>query len=692
MNRPANLLTGRLLGFSPCCLSVVALIAVHLALGLGAVSRKSMTFDEGIHVTGGLSYWRTNDYRLQPENGNWSQRFVALPAWLAGFTAPEFIGTAWQSADVRGLEGELFYSSGNDADTLLARSRLAMALPSAILALVVFVWSRRLFGTAGGLISLTLYAFSPTILANGFLTTSDLFAALFLLVAAGAQWSMLWRITPFTFATAAVCTAGALLCKSSGVLLLPIGVALLVMRMFYADPAVIACGRPRLLSGRATQVLLFATVGAVEFLAVVLLIWASFGFRYAAFATQVETAQFEIPWSDVEGGLSPVSHGIVQFVRHRKLLPEAYVYGLSQLLTTKDRSSYFHGQLSWTGWTLFFPASLLLKTPLELFLLLGIIAASALRWRAKSRIPTSTGPTEAPPTMRGVIPLLALWTVYWAFAIASGLNIGHRHLLPTYPPMFILCGAAGAWFSTSSTLALRRPLNLVVIRVLVTVLLTAYAAEGLWFWPDYLAYFNVLAGGPRHAYRWFVDSSLDWGQDLKELRPWLDISPDEAGAHAPVYLSYFGVARPDYYQIHAAQLPGKGIPLPPRLPPPLEPGLYCVSATMLEQVYSRPRGRWNAAYEQLYQQGREFVDVLRGRGVDHNTTSLTPDEQRACALFEELRWARLCSFLRAREPDDLVGYSILLYRITESELANALDGPPVELLQRPETEVAPAPP
>lgn len=687
MNRPANLLTGRSLAFSPCWLPVGALIAVHLALGLGAASRKSMTFDEGIHVTGGLSYWRTNDYRLQPENGNWSQRLVALPAWLAGFTAPEFTGPAWQTADVRGLEGELFYGSGNDADTLLARSRLAMALPSAVLAVVVFVWSRRLFGTAGGLISLTLYAFSPTMLANGFLTTSDLFAALFLLAAVGTQWSLLWRITPLTFATAAVCTAGALLCKSSGALLLPIGVALLVMRMFYADPAVIACGRPRLLSGRTAQVLLFATVGAVEVLTVALLVWASFGFRYAAFGTQVETAQFEIPWSDVEGGLSPVSHGIVQFVRHRKLLPEAYVYGLSQLLTTKDRSSYFHGQLSWTGWTLFFPASLLLKTPLELFFLLGI-AASALRWRAKSGIPTSTGPTEVPTTMRGVIPLLVLWTVYWVFAIASGLNIGHRHLLPTYPPMFVLCGAAGAWFSTNSTLALRRPSK---VRVLVTVLLTAYAAEALSFWPHYLAYFNVLAGGPRHAYRWFVDSSLDWGQDLKELRSWLDIHLDESSAHAPVYLSYFGVARPDYYQIHAAQLPGKGISLSPRLPLPLAPGLYCVSATMLEQVYSRPRGRWNVLYEQLYQQGREFVGALKNRG-DASVESLSLDEQKACALFEELRWARLCSFLRAREPDDSVGYSILLYRLTEAELTNALDGPPVELLPRLETEIAPASP
>ena len=39
-----------------------------------------------------------------------------------------------------------------------------------------------------------------------------------------------------------------------------------------------------------------------------------------------------------------------------------------------------------------------------------------------------------------------------------------------------------------------------------------------------------------------------------------------------------------------------------------------------------------------------------------------------------------------REPDNEVGYSILIYRVTDDELSRALDGPPVELLERPEIE------
>jgi hypothetical protein len=52
-----------------------------------------------------------------------------------------------------------------------------------------------------------------------------------------------------------------------------------------------------------------------------------------------------------------------------------------------------------------------------------------------------------------------------------------------------------------------------------------------------------------------------------------------------------------------------------------------------------------------------------------------------------LRFARLTSYLRGREPDDEIGYSILVYRLTDADLAEALDGPPRELLPMPEADI-----
>ena len=46
---------------------------------------------------------------------------------------------------------------------------------------------------------------------------------------------------------------------------------------------------------------------------------------------------------------------------------------------------------------------------------------------------------------------------------------------------------------------------------------------------------------------------------------------------------------------------------------------------------------------------------------------------------EYVRFRRLAAFLRQREADDNVGYSILVYHVSADELSRALDGPPVEL-------------
>jgi hypothetical protein len=48
-------------------------------------------------------------------------------------------------------------------------------------------------------------------------------------------------------------------------------------------------------------------------------------------------------------------------------------------------------------------------------------------------------------------------------------------------------------------------------------------------------------------------------------------------------------------------------------------------------------------------------------------------------LYQQARLARLTSFLRQREPDAEINYSILIYRLGAEDLNRALEGPPVEL-------------
>ena len=125
-------------------------------------------------------------------------------------------------------------------------------------------------------------------------------------------------------------------------------------------------------------------------------------------------------------------------------------------------------------------------------------------------------------------PLLCFVLVYGGVAVTTHLNIGHRHLLPLYPALYILAGAA----------ALAPAPRIWAARWILPGSLALGGAVALVAWPNYLAYFNLVAGGPRHGYRRLVDSSLDWGQDLRGLKNWLAGSGLERPGAPRVYLSY----------------------------------------------------------------------------------------------------------------------------------------------------------
>jgi hypothetical protein len=82
------------------------------------------------------------------------------------------------------------------------------------------------------------------------------------------------------------------------------------------------------------------------------------------------------------------------------------------------------------------------------------------------------------------------------------------------------------------------------------VLLAAHAAESLSAYPHYLPFFNTAAGGPSAGPRYLSDSNVDWGQDVKKLRAYLA----ERNAMEPC-ISYFGNTPLRYYGIGEHDVP-----------------------------------------------------------------------------------------------------------------------------------------
>jgi hypothetical protein len=255
--------------------------------------------------------------------------------------------------------------------------------------------------------------------------------------------------------------------------------------------------------------------------------------------------------------------------------------------------------------------------------------------------------------------------------VATHLNIGHRHLLPLYPALYILAGAAAlapVARSWAGMWALSASLAMSVATALVA-------------WPNYIAYFNMLAGGPGHGYKHLVDSSLDWGQDLRGLKSWLASSGLEQPGAPAVYLSYFGTASVRFYGIKATLLPGFYEQAESAVPPTLTEGVYCISATMLQGVYLDEAAgpMWTESNERRYRELGDQTRQLLAQGADSVPAVAsgrpTVDELARNALFRAFRHvqlAKLCASLRRREPDQQIGHSILVYRLTKAEIAAAL--------------------
>lgn len=655
---------------------VATLCAAHFWMASSVSRTFGTTFDEIAHLTAGYGYWTTGDYRLQPENGNLPQRWAALPLLGMNLRFPSKDSQTWASADIWGLGHDFFYKLGNDPAAILAAGRAMIAILSALTCLLIFLWARELFGRNAAFVALTLAAFAPEMLAHGGLATSDAAATLGF-VAAIYSWSrLLRRATPSRILAAGFCAGFLAVSKHSVVLFAPIAVLMAAVRLVRPSPVAFVFGqRPFLVRGwhrvpAAAALLLSCAVICIT------IIWGSFGFRYRAPEARSDRDNFNIPWSEVllehatlptfgqKDGIVDMRPGVVQhfvsFARTHHLLPEAWLYGLAFVEKhSRARLAFFCGEYRTTGWPEFFPVAFALKTTIPALLLAGAGLAYV-----------STAPRRRRAALLyRVSPLLILLAVYWGFSLQSKLNIGHRHLLPVYPACYILAGASVCWVAGRR----RLPIGVALASLLGWHVVASVAAR-----PDYLAYFNPLAGEPTEVNRLLVDSSLDWGQDLPRLREWIDTH----AANEKVFLSYFGSDSPVHHGIHAVRVSdGYFDTEPRRTPPPLTGGVYCISATMFRRVYTHVRGPWSLAYEDSYQKLGTWATKAAARPAGSPITDVdgSPMEESTIRKrlrdYEQLLFGRLCHFLENRTPDAHIGGSFLIWKLNDAEVGFALSAP-----------------
>ena len=649
---------------------IAILIGVlHAALAVTAVNTKSATFDEPQHLTAGYSHFVTNDFRLDPENGDLPAMWAALPLLFDNLKFIPLNDRGWQRAEEGRTAHQFFYEVGNDPDEMLREARTMMSIFGAALCLLIYRCAREFFGVIGGLVAEIAAAFDPNLLAHSALVSSDVPAAFFFTATVWSWWRLFQKITPASVLIAGLSLSALFLTKFSAPVVLPVLGAVSILKIWSRGEMAIHFAPIQI---EPTEKWKKASVIAASWFVLIailfLAIWGSCSFRYAAWTDNRDShPDTSWHWNYLleNGGLFPSS---VNFARRHHLLPEPYLYGFAYVSKHEiDRPAFLDNHWSIVGFRSFFPRAVIYKTPVSFLLLLMLAVYGAMATRRSWKIENVFN------------PLWGFALIYGAFAITAQLNIGHRHILPIYPAMFVASAAVVRLFGKR---------HRTIFASAVAILLCWQVGEAFAIQPNYLAYFNQIAGGPSRGYQHLVDSSLDWGQDLPTLKNWI-------GNHQALvdgkrlYLGYFGTADPRWYGIEAKLLaPDKQLPNQQAFAP-LTGGIYCVSATTLQSVYVPELGPWCTPYERRYRTLISEMQPYLGRpgsgGVVQVSSNAGLPSQEKIQEFVRLRFARLCAFLRHQEPITQIGYSIFVFDLSEDDIARAIYGRPAEL--EPEVRV-----
>jgi len=507
----------------------LVLLCVFVGQGVFFIRANSQTVDEATHLAAGYSYLTTRDFRLDAEHPPFIKELQALPLRVVYKLPFRPDLQHWRDADQEQIGLDFLYKSPIPADQILAWSRFTNLFLGVLLVALVGWWAYRLWGSLPAMLAMTLASLEPNLVAHSALVTTDLGVALFIFLTVYILWEYLQLPTWYRLVAVGVSTGLALAAKFSALFLVAALSLILALLVIAGEPCALPLNKTRI--DRWPKI---AQAGTL-FLIVL----------FVAFLTIFPVYLFQ--------GIVPWVTGLREFFSHAET----------------GHLSFFLGNYSYHGWWDYFGIAFLIKTPIGSLLL---IAASLVLYRVGK-----------PLHRRDAILLLIPPTLIFIATTQAKVNIGLRHILPVYPFLFVLA-------SRLATLRLRREW---AVPLLIGIPTIFTAISSLRISPHQLAYFNEFVGGPGQGYRYLSDSNIDWGQDLKGLKRYMEQQ------NLPIiYLSYFGTAPPAAYGIRYQSIARTGIhevsPPSDKVPATAARKIFAISVYNLQDIStgSGPLFRW----------------------------------------------------------------------------------------------------
>ncbi len=472
-------------------LGVVALLAVLLLQLAFTANANSITWDEDDHIFAGYMMWKTGDYGLNPEHPPLVKLVAVLPILNLPLAVPQLQGRSFKIEAY--LDGkDLLFK--NNANQILLRVRLAAAFFTVLLALLVFLAAAEMFGIPAGFIALALLVFDPNLLAHGALVTTDIGITCFMFATVYAFYRYTKRPSWGRLLVTGLALGCALGAKHTGILIFPMLLLLAGVELLFGPREAEATGSHET---RAQQARRLGVALVVIFALGLAILWSFYGFRYAA---RPHGLQMKPSLAETVAQISrPHDAWMVRTAAHYHLLPESYLMGLADVRNMSDfYQSYVLGKIYLHGQWFYFPLAFLIKST-SAFLLLFAIAIFVVA-------------TRRLPRWREILFLTVPAFFHLYVAMVSRMNIGVRHILPLYAFFAVLIGGA-MW-----ALIQRHRAWIYV----VGILLAYQAVTAIRMYPAYMAYANEFWGGPTQTWKLLSDSNVDWAQQLKATKRYLD--------------------------------------------------------------------------------------------------------------------------------------------------------------------------
>ncbi len=448
------------------------------------------TTDELAHIAGAVGLYETGRNLYMVEHPTLQRLVVGAALKWAGVNYPK----------ARTLEGVQSRPDANLAGAdivfrgrvpywkVLATARLANLVFAGVLLIFTYRLGAYLASPLVGMLATVFLSLDANFLAHSALVTTDIPAAAGFLAASYYAVRFAARANWKRAAATGVALGLAMSCKFTCVLLAPAILMLMVIRAVrHARGGDAITGGPggrrglwRAFFEHLPKMRFFIAISVIAFIS----LWSTYLFNVGRLGDQ-HLFEEEKAW-----------HKIPQWVKDAPVPMPSMPLGVMFMgaIARTGFPCYFNGQLDFKGHLAYFPEALLIKSPTGLVVAL-LVALAAIGFAGRGRRHwLLAGCLVLPPS-------LLLLT-----AMTGKLQIGIRHVLPVIPFMYLFVVFylhRGRW-----------------IFVLLPLMVLS-GVETARVHPNYLPFFNALAGGSEAGQKYLADSNLDWGQDLARAAAWV---------------------------------------------------------------------------------------------------------------------------------------------------------------------------